>query len=340
MDTDRIIAALGRTQDARIIVFGDYCLDKYLYIDPKRDEPSVETGLTAYQVHRKQMYAGVGGTITNNLRALGAQVRCIGAIGCDGEGFELKQALTKVGADIRFMVEMPDRCTNTYTKPMRKQPDGSYQEMERLDFRDFSPMPQKYKEALVQALREAIDWADGVIITDQFVQEDSGVLTPFVREAVCALAKERPQQFFYADSRAFIDAYRNVMVKCNNHELLKAMRPGQALEPTQAVLEACGRELCARNGKTAFVTLGEKGSMIFDGEQVTAVPAFRVSGEIDIVGAGDATNAGIMLGLCLGLKVEEAALLGNCVSSITIQQIGTTGTASPQQVARRLKGNL
>ena len=87
MDMDRIIAALGRTQDARIIVFGDYCLDKYLYIDPKRDEPSVETSLTADQVHRKQMYAGVGGTITNNLRALGAQVRCIGAIGCDGEGF-------------------------------------------------------------------------------------------------------------------------------------------------------------------------------------------------------------------------------------------------------------
>jgi sugar/nucleoside kinase (ribokinase family) len=36
-----------------------------------------------------------------------------------------------------------------------------------------------------------------------------------------------------------------------------------------------------------------------------------------------------------GADLEEAAAFGNLVASITIQQIGTTGSASPVQVRRR-----
>jgi len=57
-DIQTITAALAETGKSRIVVLGDYALDKYLYIDPKRDEPSVETGLTAYQIHDKRMSAG------------------------------------------------------------------------------------------------------------------------------------------------------------------------------------------------------------------------------------------------------------------------------------------
>ena len=71
---------------------------------------------------------------------------------------------------------------------------------------------------------------------------------------------------------------------------------------------------------------------------MTAVPAFTVTGPVDICGAGDASSAGIVLGLSLGLSAEEAALLGCCVSSITIEQIGVTGTATVQQVRNRLAG--
>ena len=44
---ERILAALPA---ARVGLVGDLFLDRYLDIDPALDEPSVETGLTAYQV--------------------------------------------------------------------------------------------------------------------------------------------------------------------------------------------------------------------------------------------------------------------------------------------------
>jgi len=68
---------------------------------------------------------------------------------------------------------------------------------------------------------------------------------------------------------------------------------------------------------------------------MTHVPGVRVSGPIDIVGAGDSTMAGIVSALCSGATLVEAAQVGNLVASITIQQIGTTGTATRQQVIER-----
>src|SRR5437762_9638614 len=77
-------------------VLGDLFLDRYLDIDAGLSEPSIETGLDAYQVVRVRSYPGAAGTVINNLTALGVQQICvISAVGEDGEGYELLQALAK-----------------------------------------------------------------------------------------------------------------------------------------------------------------------------------------------------------------------------------------------------
>jgi len=60
-----------------------------------------------------------------------------------------------------------------------------------------------------------------------------------------------------------------------------------------------------------------------------------VSGPIDIVGAGDSTSAGIVCAMASDVSPGTAAAFGNLVASITIQQLGTTGTATPSQVRQR-----
>src|SRR5437899_1055935 len=66
-----------------------------------------------------------------------------------------------------------------------------------------------------------------------------------------------------------------------------------------------------------------------------AVPAYPVTGPIDTVGAGDSSSAALACALACGAGLTEAASFANLVASITIQQIGTTGTASPEQVHQR-----
>src|SRR6202012_5543972 len=85
---------LARLPHLRVGVLGDLFLDRYLDIDAALTEPSIETGLDAYQVVRVRSYPGAAGTVINNLVALGVGRVCpIAIVGDDGEGHELRQAL-------------------------------------------------------------------------------------------------------------------------------------------------------------------------------------------------------------------------------------------------------
>lgn len=336
---ERIIKSLSQVAEKTIVVFGDFCLDKYVYSHPDRDELSVETGLYARQFHRKKTAAGAAGTVTNNLRALGVNVLCVGAIGNDGEGWELLRALHDVGADTEFLCQFDEICTPTYMKPMRKAESGAYQEDARLDFRNFTPISARLEDTVVANLKKALMKADACIVVDQFFQRNTGVITDRVRDGLAKVAKAFDGPVL-VDSRAFIYEFKETMIKCNNIELIKYFNSGEGDPEDPEVIRKCGTELFARGGKPVFVTRGAEGMLVFDDDGVTSVDAFKVSGPLDICGAGDASSAGIITGRSLGLSSAEAARLACCVSSITIQQIGTTGTASVPAVISRLKTGI
>ena len=310
MDIHELGRKLVNASDIVITVLGDYCLDKYLYIDADKDEKSLETGLIAYQVTKKGLYPGAAGTVVNNLRSLKVRTLCVGVIGDDGEGYELLNALKKIGADASLMLTDGARCTGTYTKPMR---EGT--ELNRLDFKNFTPMSKQTEQKLIENIYAAVNKSNAVIILDQFLEENCNTVNSSVREEIAAIADKYPDLIIYADSRAYISLFRNIMVKCNNHEI-----------------KDNGEALYQKNKKPVFVTMGENGTMVFDKDGSHKVEAIKVEGPIDICGAGDACTSGIVLGMSLGAPPKVAAMLGNIVSSITIKQIGVTGTATQEQV--------
>ena len=77
--------------------------------------------------------------------------------------------------------------------------------------------------------------------------------------------------------------------------------------------------------------------MVVSDPRWTCIPGLRIDGEIDPTGAGDSATAGAVFGALSGATLPEAALVGNLVASITIQQIGTTGVARPDQLLNRLQ---
>jgi sugar/nucleoside kinase (ribokinase family) len=127
------------------------------------------------------------------------------------------------------------------------------------------------------------------------------------------------------------------MTKPNAFEAVTAIRSNCPDEISIDLAHECGTALYKRNGKPVFLTVGDQGVLLFTNAGCEQIPAVPVAGEIDIVGAGDSFMAAIMSALCSGASPREAALLGNLVASITIQQIGTTGTATPSQVLRRFE---
>ena len=316
MDIHELAANLYKASDVTITVTGDYCLDKYLYIDVEKDEKSLETGLTAYQVVKKAVYPGGAGTVVNNLRALGVNVLCAGIIGDDGEGYELLNALKKIGADTSFIIADGERCTSTYTKPMR-----SGAEINRLDFKNFTPMSEKTQKKLIGNLYAAAEKSDAIIVIDQFVEKNCNAINERVRNELSVIADKYPDLIIFADSRAYIHLFNNVMIKCNTHEI-----------------NDDGESLYWNNKKPVFITMGENGSTVYDKNGSHKIAAVKTEGPVDFCGAGDAYTSGTVLGLTLGAPPEVAAMLGSAVSSITVKQIGVTGTATREQVVEVIRG--
>ena len=332
---------LTQFRNLRLLVIGDFYLDAYWYIDKTRSTLSLETPWHTNPVVEQRYSPGAAGTVTNNLNALGVgTVYTLGVIGEDGFGETLLNCLQTNGCLTDFMVQVPNWVTPTYLKPIHRGYEDIETEGPRFDIENQTPMAATVETAVLDALQACIPRVDGIIIGDQVSKENLGVITNRVRETLCELALAFPEKIFFADSRTRIGTYRNVIAKPNRFEAKRAIAPdwhGETVDSDAA--KRCAIKLAQQTQKTVYVTLGENGILVCHNDTLTHIPGIPIDGKIDPVGAGDSVTAGLVATLCtLGADAAvEAAYIGNLVASITVTKIGTTGTASPEEVIKRYR---
>lgn len=325
----------------RIGVLGDFFLDAYYDCDPILDEKSLETGKTCYQVVRLRRQAGAAGTVAANLVALGVgRVEAVGFCGDDGEGYELRRAMAHLGLDTTGFFVCAERFTPTYGKPCyidaRSRQRPVLEELERLDIKNRRPTPVALQERLIEHIRSRLDDWDGLILLDQVDEPNCGVLTRRMRAFVTARARQDPRGVFLADSRRRIQLFNRVMIKPNQFEAAAALGKPRRKPSLRASAENA-LSLARRTGRPVFLTLADKGMLVADRAAVERLPAVPLSGPLDPVGAGDSTSAALVAALASGAGLLEAAAIASLAASITVQQIGATGTASPDQLRRRYR---
>ncbi|MEZ6140364.1 MAG: PfkB family carbohydrate kinase [Zavarzinella sp.] len=322
LDHSLIEGILDSLSSRTVGLIGDLFLDRYLDIDAALNEPSIETGLTAYQVVQVRPIPGALGTILNNLLALGVgRVLPVTVIGDDGEGYELRQQLQRNSRIDLSNILIDSRVrTPTYTKPMLHSADSAATELHRLDIKNRTPLPVDLELQLLERFTHLFGQVDAWLVLDQVSEQDCGVITTNVRQHLGQLALQQPNQFVLADSRARIADFQHVCIKPNHHEAARFSASSYA----------------DSFNRTVFVTQGDRGIVVQQPHQSEVLcNAFPVTGPIDTVGAGDSTSAGIACAWMYNPNPCLAAAFGNLIASITIQQLGTTGCATPQQVRAR-----
>lgn len=333
MNPSRFESITGRYATLRIAIVGDFCLDRYLEIDPARAETSIETGLPVHNVVRIRPQPGGAGTILNNLVALGVgEVFVVGVAGEDGEGYELRRALqTMRGVRLDHFVQSADRHTFTYTKPLVMEPGKPPRELNRLDLKNWSPMSAALEERLRQAVRALAGQVNAFILLEQVDATDTGVLTRGLLAGLGALARSHPKLLMIADSRRGLRHFPPVTFKMNRDELARLLGVSSALGLEEVQQQAVA--LARKNGQRVFVTLAEQGIVGAAPDGAAAhQPSLPIRGEIDIVGAGDSVTANLAASLAAGATLPESLALANAAASIVIHQLGTTGSASVAQI--------
>lgn len=334
---ERFQAITEKYRALRLAVLGDFCLDRYLEIDPAKRETSIETGLPVHNVINVRSQPGGAGTIVNNLGALGlGTIWPLGFAGEDGEGYELGRALAGTpGVRPGHFIQTNERRTFTYCKPLILESGRNPRELNRFDQKNWTPTPAALSRRLSAALTSLVDEVDALVLLSQVDEPETGVLTSAVLETVWQVAAVRPKLVILADSRRGLREFPPVFFKMNTAELAVLTGMSERSELREIIQTA--KKLAGRNGRPVFVTLAERGIVGAgpDG-QTEHVPARPVSGEIDIVGAGDAVTANLAAALAAGADLREALVLAEAAAAIVIRQLGTTGSASLGQLQQLL----
>ncbi|MEM4230199.1 MAG: PfkB family carbohydrate kinase [Thermoproteota archaeon] len=327
----RLVEILDSFKGLRSMVIGDFALDVYWYADMTRSELSRETPHYTRPIVRETYSPGASGNICCNVKALGLKdVFAVSVIGDDWRGRLLNEKLKENGVKLDLLIASPERVTPTYIKPILCGWD-SQQEDSRLDFVNYSPLSNSLERKIIENVEEAVEKVDLVIIEDQMAL--NGVVTENVRSGLVQLAEKNPDKVFIADSRERIGLFRNMVLKPNRMEAVKAVNPSRnPLEVDMDELLQIGRELQEKAKRPVYITLSEKGSLVITGSGYHHIPAAPTVPPIDPVGAGDTFISAVGASLAAGANPLEAGIVASLAAGVILKKLNTTGTASPGEI--------
>lgn len=324
---DRILAEIPRLQ---IALLGDACVDAYWDADMTQSELSRETPQFPYPVVAERYSLGAGANVGANLAALGANVRFVGFTGRDWRGQTLRGLFAEQGISDSYLVLSDENVTPAYCKPILHGISDVTYEAPRLDFVNRKPISAGLEDRLLRSLDAAVQGADTLIVCDQF---RFGCVTPRIRERLEALGQNLP---VLVDSRDRLNEFRGFIVKPNEVEAARALGiPAFSASDRDSVQKAAVA-LEQRNGRPVLLTLGGNGAVWCENGICVHVPAYRVQPPIDFVGAGDSFLAGFSCAHALRIPPADRLSFACLVSAVTIQKLGVTGTASPEELRREL----
>ncbi|MGH9661891.1 MAG: bifunctional heptose 7-phosphate kinase/heptose 1-phosphate adenyltransferase [Bryobacteraceae bacterium] len=322
MTTAEILAQIPKLS---ALVIGDICLDRWCFYDPAEAEPSRETGLPRLGVVATEVTPGAGGTVANNLAAMGVgRVAVIGAVGDDGFAYELRKALADRSIDGSRLVVAPGIQTFTYSKLINL--DNGVEDLPRVDFVTNIPLDKATERKVLEHVHASLDEFDLIFVADQAETSRGGVVTEGLRDLLADLAPSYPEKIFLADSRQRVELFRGLILKPNQHEAKTAC--------TKLFGSVNFAELRRQTeSKLLIVTRGGDGVVLVTEEGEQRVPTRKVPKPVDICGAGDSFSAAAGAALFVSRSPETAARFGNLAASVTICKRGT-GTASPEELIR------
>jgi len=329
MTPARLDEILEKLPQMNIAVIGDFFLDNYWILEESLNEISLETGKVAYQVVATRQSPGAAGTVASVLRSLDVNVLAVGFSGNDGMGYDLRAAMTQRGINLDHFITLGECFTPTYTKPMLRTA-GVEEELNRIDIKNRQPMSPAFEDLMITNIDTILPQVDALIVLDQVVERNCGVITDRVRKHLTRISLALPEKIIMADSRSHIGEFHKLGIKVNNFEARQI-----AARQTDVPLQDVAQQLYQTSQRPVVITQGEKGILVCDQQGWFEIPTIKIEGPVDVVGAGDSVTASMTAALCAGATLREAAVIGNVTASLIVEQIGTTGTATRSEVRDR-----
>jgi len=329
---ERFLELIDRFTKPRVVVFGDFIADEFVYGRVAR--VSREAPVLILEYDSTEILPGGAGNAAHNAAALGAQVTVVGLAGRDDAGRRMVASLPRnVSRD--GLVRPDDYQTPVKTRILAGGIHSAKQQVVRID-RRIDPVTERHRAAVGHALRTAMRRADALLVSDY----GSGLVSP---RDVASLARDirrssRPIPILI-DSRYALTRYSR-LTACTPNESEVEQVLGLRINDNLRVLERAGRRLLEKTRMNAvLITRGSRGMALFEPNAPTVhIPIFGSDQIADVTGAGDTVMATMTLALSAGASFEEAARLANYAGGLVVMKRGTA-TVSPDELRRAVESD-
>jgi rfaE bifunctional protein kinase chain/domain/rfaE bifunctional protein nucleotidyltransferase chain/domain len=304
-------------RDQRVIVIGDYILDRYHFCDATG--VAGEGPMMALRTIDTKDFDGGGAIIAQHLAALGAAPTLITSLADDEASHQVEMRLRGAGVNV-----VAARNRQRVVEKNRYLVDES--KLFKVDHGTASPLDSEQEEALAEQIIAACDNAACIIFADFGYGLITGgllgrVLAP-LREKVAILTAD------VSGRQSNLKRFQGVDLLCPTEREVRETLHDFSSGLGAVVANLLG--LC--KARHAIITLGKQGLVTFDAPNVVSgaadqrlrseyIPALATH-SADPLGAGDALLAVASLTLAVGGSLQAAALLGSLAAAIEVQSIG------------------
>lgn len=316
MENLDLLSALDQIHRPRILVVGDFMLDRYTWGNAERI--SQEAPVILLQADEQEKKLGGAANVCQALCHLGADVVAAGVLGDDDAGTHIKNMLEAVGVDCDLLIRDPDRTTTTKDRFMGRAANRHPHQILRVDREVRKEISLLLASQLASGIENSLVTYDAILISDY----GKGTLSSALLRQAIDFAKQQNISLI-VDPAAGRDyaVYRGAtMITPNRSEAEQTT--GICIDEPRCAVQAGNRICEIAELEMAMVTLDRDGIVLVDRHGHGDVFPTDPRSVYDITGAGDIVLATV--GLCFAARHsgQIAARLANVAAGIAVEQVG------------------
>ena len=327
-----ILSNIGRP---RILLVGDFMLDKYVWGEVKRI--SQEAPIPVLKVTSEEVRPGGAGSVANNLAQLGADVCCYGVVGSDNEARRLLDNLNNLEVDTDGIIQDPDRPTTVKVRMMGylQSAGKGIQQLLRIDYEKRDDIEEEKQEEIINRIENKIQHVDIILISDM----NKGVLSRRILGTVIRIGKEHNIPVI-VDPRLTNDysIYKGATAITPNR-FETELSTGIKITDVNS-MKSAGRKLLEENSfEHVIITVDKDGMFLCSRDGKCKLISTVPKDVYDVSGAGDMVLS--IFGYVVGSKnsFEDAAMIANVAAGIEVGKIGAV-PVSKSEILSELMGEL
>jgi D-beta-D-heptose 7-phosphate kinase/D-beta-D-heptose 1-phosphate adenosyltransferase len=304
-----------RFSQARVLLAGDFMLDRYILGDAERISP--EAPVPILRVVERQDRVGGAGSVALNVVALGAAVRCVGLLGQDAFGDRVARFLIEAGADVTGLHRAKDRPTITKTRLVGLAEHRHRQQILRVDDEIIRPPSADDLTTMLAGVVAAMPDINIVCLEDY----GKGLLSSEVCGTVIEAARRRGVPVYVDPARVSRwEKYHGATLLTPNRVELeiavgRRLGDGELGDAAARLIDLIGLD-------ALVITLGRDGALLVERGGRRANFPTKPRAVYDNTGAGDAVLAMMAVATAAGATRDQAITLSNIAGGLEVSKFG------------------